>query len=249
MTLVTRNPRWGTVGGVLALLLALFAAPTYAQGVGTVSGQVADGNLDLPVPGANVRLQGTTIGAATDVDGIFSFTAPEGEYTLVVSALGFTTVSQPIQVRSGANVDLNIVLEEDALLLDDVVVTGYSNRERRNVATSISSIDGSEIEDLPVASVDGALQGRSAGVTVLRSSGTPGGGISVRVRGSTSISGSNEPLYVVDGVVLFNSAGGLSGINPSDIQSVEVLKGGEAAIYGSQGSNGVILITTKRGRR
>lgn len=260
MTLVTLNPRKGALGGVMALLLALLATPAFAQTVGTISGQVSEADTDLPVPGANVRLEGTTLGAATDVDGVFSFTAPEGEYSLVISALGYTTVSQPIAVRPGANVDLNITLDADALLLDDVVVTGYSTRERRNLATSISTIEGTTIAELPAATADAALQGRAAGVTVLRSSGTPGSGVSVRIRGATSITGSNQPLYIVDGVPVgsgSNSAIGvgnqglnaLATVDTGDIESIEVLKDAAAtAIYGTRAANGVVIITTKRGR-
>jgi TonB-dependent starch-binding outer membrane protein SusC len=260
MSSLSRSPRRGALGGVVALLLALLAGPVSAQGVGTISGQITAIDLDLPVPGANVRLQGTTLGAATDAEGVFSFSAPAGDYTVVITALGYRTVSRPLTVRNGANTDLNVELAEDALLLDQVVVTGYGSRERRNLATSISTIDGAEIEDIPVATVDGALQGRSAGVTVLRSSGTPGGGISVRIRGATSISGSNEPLYVIDGVPVatgsYSALGvgnqgtnALASINTQDIESIEILKDAAAtAIYGTRAANGVVLITTKRGR-
>ena len=247
----------------LLILGLLFAAPPAAsaqgQTVGTLSGQVTDADLGLPLPGVNIRLQGTSIGAATDIDGVFSLTAPAGDYTLVVSFTGFTTVTQPVTVQATGGTDLNIELSQDPLRLDDVVVTGYSNRERRNLATSISTIDGAELQDVPAASVDNALQGRSAGVTVLRSSGTPGGGVAVRVRGGTSINGSNEPLYVVDGVPVaegsFSALGvgnqgtnALSTLDTQDIESIEVLKDAAAtAIYGTRAANGVVLITTRRG--
>ena len=242
------------------LILAAVAPQASAQRVGTVSGLVTDADLQAPVPGVNVRLQGTTLGASTDADGRFSLNAPAGDYVLVVSFTGYTTVRRDVTVPASASVDLDIVISQDPLELDDVVVTGYSNRERRNLATSVSSIDGSEIDDIPVSSVDGALQGRSAGVTVLRSSGTPGGGVSVRVRGSTSINGSNEPLYVVDGVPVAtgdfaaNGAGNqdlnaLSTIDTQDIESIEILKDAAAtAIYGTRAANGVVLVTTRRGR-
>ena len=257
----TRSVSWGALGGALALLALLLAAPAQAQiRVGTISGQVSDGDIGGPLPAVNVRLDGTTIGATTDVDGVFSFTAPAGEYVVVFSFTGYTTVREPVTIQASASVDLNVDMSQDPLQLDDVVVTGYSNRERRNLATSISSIDGSELQDIPVASVDNALQGRSAGVTVLRSSGTPGGGVSVRVRGGTSINGSNEPLYVVDGVPVaeggFSALGvgnqgtnALSTLDTQDIESIEVLKDAAAtAIYGTRAANGVVLITTRRGR-
>ncbi len=151
-------------------------------------------------------------------------------------------------------------INADVLGLDDVVVTGFSTTARRNVTASIGSVGGEKLRDTPVATADAALQGRVAGVTVLRSSGTPGGGVSVRVRGATSINGSNEPLYVIDGVPVtsgsFSNVGAgnqglnaLSTLSPSDIQSMEVLKDAAAsAIYGTRGANGVVLITTRRGQ-
>ena len=261
MHTLSRRSLWGAFGGALALLTVLFlAAPASAQTIGTISGQVSDGDIGGPLPGVNVRLQGTTLGASTDVDGVFSISAPAGDYTIVFSFTGFTTIRQPVTVRATAGTDLNVEMSQDPLQLDDVVVTGYSNRERRNLATSISSIDGADLQDVPVASIDNALQGRSAGVTVLRSSGTPGGGVSVRVRGGTSINGSNEPLYVVDGVPVaegsFSALGvgnqganALSTLDTQDIESIEVLKDAAAtAIYGTRAANGVVLITTRRGR-
>ena len=258
---LSRRSPWGALGGVLALLALLIAAPAaFAQTVGTISGQVSDAEIDGPLPGVNVRLEGLTIGTTTDADGVFSFSAPAGDYTIVFSFTGYSTIRQPITVRATTGTDLNVEMSPDALRLDDVVVTGYSNRERRNLATSISSIDGAELQDIPVASVDNALQGRSAGVTVLRSSGTPGGGVAVRVRGGTSINGSNEPLYVVDGVPVasgnFSGFGvgnqgtnALSTLDTQDIESIEVLKDAAAtAIYGTRAANGVVLITTRRGR-
>ena len=196
----------------------------------------------------------------TDTEGAFSFTAPPGTYTVSVAAIGFATVQQPLTVPPGQPVTLNVTLAEDPLQLDDVVVTGYSSRERRNIATAIASIDGTELEDLPVASIDNVLQGRAAGVTVLRSSGTPGGGVSVRIRGGTSINGSNEPLYVIDGVPVsegtFSNLGvgnqgtnALSTLDTQNIESIEILKdAASTAIYGTRAANGVVLITTKRGR-
>ena len=260
MSLLPQGASWRALGGALALLSLLLAAPAQAQTLGTVSGQVSDADIDGPLPGVNVRLQGLTIGATTDADGLFSISAPPGDYTIVFSFTGYTTVREPVTIPGAGSIDLNVELSQDPLQLDDVVVTGYSNRERRNLATSISSIDGAALEDLPTASVDNALQGRSAGVTVLRSSGTPGGGVSVRVRGGTSINGSNEPLYVVDGVPVaegsFSALGvgnqgtnALSTLDTQNIESIEILKdAASTAIYGTRAANGVVLITTKRGR-
>ena len=247
--------------GSLAVLLALIAGPgALAQSVGTVEGAVNDANLGTPVPGVNLRLDGTTIGASTDADGRYSFSAPAGDYTLVASFVGYSTQRIQISIPASQSIEANFDLAQDALRLDEAVVTGYGTRERRNVATSISSIDGAAINELPAATADAALQGRAPGVTVLRSSGTPGGGVSVRIRGATSISGSNQPLYVVDGVPVSsgsNSAIGvgnqglnaLATVDTGDIESIEVLKDAAAtAIYGTRAANGVVIITTKRGR-
>lgn len=258
--LITRTMRHllTTVGLGLVLLVL---APGLAQAqVGTVQGRVTQTNTGDPIPGANVVLEGTQIGTATDPNGSYRFNAPAGSYTLVVSAIGFKRTTQPITIRAGETVTANITVEEDVLRLDDLVVTGYSTQERRNLSTSITSVSGDDIRSLPVMTTDAALQGRAAGVTVLRSSGTPGGGVSVRVRGSTSISGSNQPLYVVDGVpVTSDSYSGLNAgnqglnalatIDPADIASIEVLKDAAAtAIYGTRAANGVVVITTRRGQ-
>ena len=261
MPTVTRSVARGALGGAIALLLVLLAAPTaFAQGVGTLTGQVVSQDTGEPVIGANIRLEGTSLAAATDIDGVFTFSVPAGSYTAVISAISYSTVRQPITIQSGATFTLDVQMSEDALLLDDVVVTGYGARERRNLATSISTISGADLQDVPATTVDGALQGRAAGVTVLRSSGTPGGGVSVRVRGSTSISGSNQPLFIIDGVPVSSGSGsaigvgnqglnGLASIDVTDIESIEVLKDAAAtAIYGTRAANGVVLVTTKRGR-
>ena len=259
---LSRRAPWGAIGGVLALLTVLFTAPVSAQStsVGTLSGQVSDGDIGGPLPGVNVRLEGTTLGATTDAEGIFSISAPSGDYTVIFSFTGFTTIRQPITIRPTANTDLNVEMGQDLNELDNVVVTGYGARERRNLATSISTIDGAELQDVPSTTVDGALQGRAAGVVVLRSSGTPGGGVSVRVRGATSISGSNQPLFIIDGVPVSSGSGsaigvgnqglnGLASIDVTDIESIEVLKDAAAtAIYGTRAANGVVLVTTRRGR-
>ncbi len=244
---------------LLGALLLLVPAVAQAQ-VGTVQGVVTERGTGITVPGVNVTLEGTTIGTATDLEGRYEFSAPVGTYTLVVSAIGYKRYTQPVTITESGTVTANAVIEQDVLGLDDVVVTGYGTTERRAVSTSISSVDGNEIRDLPPTSTDAVLQGRVAGVTVLRSSGTPGGGVSVRVRGATSISGSNQPLYVVDGVPVNSSSlsslgagnqglNALSTIDPSDIASIEVLKDAAAtAIYGTRAANGVVLVTTRRGQ-
>ncbi|MGY3090645.1 TonB-linked SusC/RagA family outer membrane protein [Hymenobacter sp. UYAg731] len=216
-----------------------------------VTGRVtgADGT---GVPGVTVLVRGTAIGTSTSLDGTFSLTAPEGS-TLVFSFVGFTT--QTAVVASGTPV--NITLREDAQKLNEVVVVGYGTQDRGSVSSAISSVSGHDIATQPVADPTQALQGRAAGVTVTQNSGAPGGagGTAVRVRGITS-AGNNSPLYVVDGFPLPSSdAEGksvenqLNAINPNDIETIDVLKDASAtAIYGLRAANGVVIITTKRGK-
>jgi TonB-linked SusC/RagA family outer membrane protein len=245
---------------LFSALLGLLFVPTVLAQVGTIQGTVVD-QTGTPVPGANVVFANTTFGTATNLDGGYEFTAPAGTYELVVSAIGYRTQRVAgVDITDGGTTTRDVVIDEDVLGLDDIVVTGFSQTERRNVTTSIGSVSRDVLQDTPVQTADAALQGRVAGVTVLRSSGTPGGGVSVRVRGATSISGSNEPLYVIDGVPItaddFGNLGAgnqglnvLSTLDPADIQSMEVLKdAAAAAIYGTRGANGVVLITTRRGQ-
>ena len=216
-----------------------------------VTGRVtgADGT---GVPGVTVLVRGTSIGTSTALDGTFSLTAPEGS-TLLFSFVGFTT--QTATVASGTPV--NVTLREDAQALNEIVVVGYGTQERGSISSAISSVSGHDIATQPVADPTQALQGRAAGVTVTQNSGAPGGagGTEVRVRGITS-AGNNSPLYVVDGFPLPSSdAGGnsvenqLNAINPNDIETIDVLKDASAtAIYGLRAANGVVIITTKRGK-
>ncbi|MBJ6145215.1 TonB-dependent receptor [Siccationidurans sp. BT559] len=223
----------------------------------TVTGRVTDQKTGEGLPGATVLLKGTTTGVSTSVDGRFTLNVPETGGTLVISSLGMAT--QEVAIGSRTNIDL--VLTADNKELSEVIVTGYGQQlERREVTGAIASVSSAQYKDQPVIGVDQALQGRAAGVQVTQNSGTPGSGISVRVRGAASINGSNEPLYVVDGlpVVTGNTTqlgsgnqltNGLNDLNPNDIESIEVLKdAAAAAIYGSRASNGVVLITTKRGK-
>lgn len=193
------------------------------------------------IPGATVIVKGTTIGTATDLDGKFSLDVPEGGI-LVVSFVGFTTR----EIQMGNQQVLEIVLKEDAAQLDEVVVVGYGSQKKSDLTGAISSLSS---EDLTsggtVSNVAQAIQGRASGVVVTQNSKAPGGSMSIRIRGANSVSSSNEPLYVVDGLPTDNGIN----INPQDIASMEILKDASAtAIYGSRGANGVVLITTKRGK-
>lgn len=203
----------------------------------TVSGVVVDAS-GVSIPGANIVVQGTTTGAVTDFDGNFSIAASSGD-VLEVSFIGYVT--QSISVTNQSN--LRVVLEEDAENLDEVVVIGYGTARKSDLTGAVSKVTSKSFENQPMVRVEDALQGRAAGVTVA-GSGNPGAGIKVRVRGVNSLTGNNDPLVVIDGVF----GGDLRTLNPNNIASMEVLKDASAlAIYGSRGSNGVILVTTKKG--
>ncbi|MCU0444336.1 MAG: TonB-dependent receptor [Microscillaceae bacterium] len=220
----------------------------------TIRGKIVDSETKLAIPGVSVFVKGTTVGSVTDAEGNFSLNAPQGA-TIVVQSLGYT--SQEIATGTSATIDINLVA--DTKQLNEVVVVGYGTQDKRELTSSVAKVSSEIIKDLPVAGIDQALQGRAAGVQISTNSGTPGGGITVRVRGASSIAASNQPLYVIDGIPMITGDfsqlgfGGqatnvLNDLNPSDIQSIEVLKdAASASIYGSRASNGVILITTKRG--
>lgn len=205
-----------------------------------VSGTVTD-NGNLPLPGVTVVIKGTSIGVSTDFDGKYSLS--EGitnNSILVFSYLGFKT--QEILVN-GKSV-INVQMQEDASVLDEVVLVGYGSQLKKDITGAVASIDGESFESRPNTQVGSLLQGQSAGVQVISGSGKPSDGFSVRIRGTNSINASSEPLYVVDGVPTNDTRS----INPSDIDTITVLKdASSAAIYGAQGANGVVLITTKRG--
>lgn len=223
---------------VLPLFL-LFITGALAQGF-TVQGKVTDEN-DVGLPGVTVLLKGTTIGTATNIDGSFSLSVPDESETLVVSFIGYQTQEVPINNRA----TINVSLAPDAKALEEVVVVGYGTQRKRDLTGSISQVEPSEVNVVATPNVTEALQGRTAGVSVL-SSAEPGGSPTVRVRGTGSISAGNDPLIVVDGFPLVNA--NLSDINSNDIASIEVLKDASAtAIYGSRGANGVIIVTTKQG--
>ena len=222
-----------------------------------VSGRVIDQTSGEGLPGVTVLLKGTTTGISTNADGRYTLAVPDAGGTLVFSSVGMVT--QEAAIGGRANVDA--VLASDNKQLSEVVVTGYGQVEsRRDLTSSIATVNSAQFKDQPVIGVDQALQGRAAGVQVFQNSGTPGAGIAVRVRGAASISGSNEPLYVVDGLPIITGSSsqlgtgnqginGLNDLNPNDIATIEVLKdAASAAIYGSRASNGVVLITTKRGK-
>ncbi|MDH5380690.1 MAG: TonB-dependent receptor [Cyclobacteriaceae bacterium] len=229
-----------------------------------VNGKVISSEDKKPIPGVNIIIKGTTRGVTTDAEGNFRIEVPDSKSVLIFSFIGFT--SQEIEV--GNQTTINLTLEVDITQLETVVVIGYGTQKKSDLTGAVSSISEEDMKATIVNSFDQALQGRVAGVQVFQNSGQPGGGVSIRIRGVNSINSSAEPLYVIDGIPISGAASGtavgfdwsgggngqtavsaLATINPADIISVEVLKDASAtAIYGSRGSNGVVLITTKKGK-
>ncbi|MDR6197389.1 TonB-dependent receptor [Siphonobacter sp. SORGH_AS_0500] len=212
-----------------------------AQGL-TVTGKVTAKGDGAPLVGVSVLVQGTTTGATSDVAGNYRVTVPGSEAVLIFSQVGMKR--QTITVGNRTQID--VVLEEDAGNLDEVVVVGYGAQKKSVVTGAISSVKASDLATMPITRVDEALQGRASGLTITQSSGQPGSNSSVRVRGLTTLN-NNDPLWVIDGVVVDN--GGIGYLNQSDIESIEVLKDAASqAIYGARAAAGVILVTTKKGK-
>ena len=208
------------------------------QGTYHLTGTIVDGYGE-PVIGANVVEKGTTNGAITDLDGNFSLNVQQNAI-LVFSYVGYK--SQEMK----ATRQMKVTLQEDNEVLDEVVVIGYGSVKRKDVTTAISSVSTKDLDMRPIVSAGQAIQGKAAGVSVIQPNGTPGGEMSIRVRGTTSMNGSNDPLYVVDGVPVDN----IKFLSPNDIESMEVLKdAASAAIYGAQAGNGVVLITTRKAKK
>ncbi|GAA5219402.1 TonB-dependent receptor [Membranihabitans marinus] len=205
-----------------------------------VSGVVRDNNEE-PLIGVNVRIKGEDVGTSTDINGEFLIENVNENATLVFSYIGYQTIEIPVDGRN----KLDVTMITDSEVLNEVVVVGYGTVQRRELTGSVTSLDRREILSEPTYSVESVLQGRAAGVDVVATSFRPGAGATVRIRGARSMVASNDPLIVMDGIPI---DGNLMDINPSDIASIEILKDASAtAIYGSRGSNGVILITTRRG--
>lgn len=249
-----------TIVWILFLMPLLVVGQKRAEATinSTLSGKVIDSRNRLPLPGASVHIKGTTHEVLTDDDGKFNFvTGQTFPYVLIVSYVGFHTTELTV-----AKSPVEISLKETNSQLDEVVVTGYGTTKRSDFTGSLSSVSKQALNLDRTSSPERLLQGTISGVHVTQSSGQPGGGVSIRVRGGTSIAAGNEPLYVIDGFPVSNGnsitdAGvtngpkinPLSTINPSDIESIDVLKDASAtAIYGSRGANGVVLITTKKGK-
>jgi TonB-linked SusC/RagA family outer membrane protein len=232
----------------------------------TLSGVITD-DTGSPLPGASIAEKGTANGVISDFDGTFSIAVADSNAVIVITYLGFDSV----EVNAADFSDnMNISLSESSSALDEIVITGYGRQVKRNITGAVSAISLKQIENLPLATFENAIQGQIAGVQVTEASGEPGAGATVRVRGVGSISAGNEPLYVIDGFPISKNVGigvqgdnfrrrssfrppsqnPLANLNPNDIESIQVLKDAStASIYGSRGSNGVIIITTKRGKK
>lgn len=247
--------------GVLLLLSAIFLPVSLVAQNRVVTGIITDQNA-APLAKASVTVKGSKTSVMSDGNGAFKITVPDAAKVLVVSFVGMKSKEVSIENKSSLLITLDLADSK----LNEVVVIGYGTRRRADISSSISSVNARDIKDIPVSGVDQALQGKVAGVSVTNNSGQPGGGVSIRVRGITSIN-SNDPLIVIDGVPFFSNTisnsgyaglGGSDGqtgnsvmstLNPNDIESIDVLKDASAqAIYGSQAANGVILITTKKGK-
>ena len=238
---------------LLYILLYLSSCVAFAQDI-IISGKVTESSDGVTgIPFVNVVVKGTTIGTTTDFDGNYKLKVPPTADTLRFSFIGYLTVQEPISGRSVIDVQMGA----DAKTLEEIVVVGYGAIKKSELTSSISSLRGDVVARTPNQSFESALQGRSAGVMIQNTSGRLGEGINIRIRGASSLSASNQPLYVIDDIPINSSSSAISGnsainpisaINPNDIESIQILKdAGATAIYGSRAANGVILITTKKG--
>ncbi|MFA5326522.1 MAG: TonB-dependent receptor [Prolixibacteraceae bacterium] len=246
---------------VLIMVLAAMGASanTYMEGVsqGKVTGKVTDASTGESLPGVNVVVKGTSIGLISDSDGTFTIDVPSSNSVLIFSFIGYKT--QEVGISNKNQIDVH--LEKENIQLNEVVAIGYGSQKKRDISGSIVSVNSASIDKTPVKDLMSALQGRASGVQVVSNSGAPGDGITVTVRGQSSLNSGNSPLYVIDGVPIETSPlsvlngyeqhqlSPLASINPQDIESIEILKdAASTSIYGSRAANGVVLITTKRGQ-
>lgn len=219
----------------------IFYSPPPAPPI-NISGKVSN-DLGQPLAGASIKIKGSTMGTVTDADGKFTLQVPDNSAVIIISYVGFEDAEVPVTKSS----TINLSLKPKDLQTEEVVVVGYGIAKRKDLTGAIAQISAKEINAFPSTNIMQALQGRASGVQVLQNSGSPGGNVSVRIRGTNSILGGNEPLYVIDG---FPFSGNPTFLQNADIQSIEVLKDASSiAIYGSRGANGVVIITTKNGSK
>ncbi len=213
-----------------------------------VFGKITDKKTGQPIIGASITVKGTLTGTTTDAYGEFSLQVPDNKAILAIRYVGYETIELPANTTSA----MNIALVENVIGLNEVAIIGYGTQKKQDFTSSISSISAKDIKGIPTISTDALLQGKAAGVQVMTNTGAPGSSVSVKIRGIVT-TGDAKPLYVVDGMPMASGAGdnsfGINSLNPGDIESIQILKdASSAAIYGSRGSNGVVLITTKRGK-
>jgi TonB-dependent SusC/RagA subfamily outer membrane receptor len=241
-----RGWKWSRLVTLLLLsggLAPLVPQAAYAQvaGAHTVTGKITSDNGEA-LPGVTIVVKGTTTGVTTGVDGTYTVSVPGDNSVLIISSVGF----QKKEIAVGNRTSLSQSLVPETQALNEIQVVGYGTQKKSQVTGAISSVSDEQLRDVPVANIGQALQGRAAGITVASNGTAPGQSPTIRIRGNRSLSGSNDPLLVVDGVPY---DGSLNDLNPDDITSLEVLKDASStAIYGARGANGVILITTRRGK-
>lgn len=227
------------MGKAIPMLILMMLLCTVAFAQRTISGKIT-GPDGSPIAGATVAVKGASTATSTGADGSFVINAPNSS-VLVISYIGFDV----LEVSTAGRTDFNIGLKEKTNSLNEVVVTGYTSQAKKDITGSVAVVNTADLKSQPAGNAEQQLQGRASGVTVT-TDGRPGQGASVRIRGFASFSGGNEPLYIVDGV----PTGGISGLNPNDIETMQVLKdAASASIYGARASNGVIIVTTKKGRQ
>lgn len=250
---------------LFSIVMLAFCGNSYSQESNTISGVVTESLQGTPLPGVNIIEKGTQNGTVTDINGRYTITTKTENPVLEYSYVGFLTEEMSAAGKS----EINMTMAEDIAKLDEVLVIGYGTMRKSDLTAAVVSLDEEELQERAATSFESALQGKAAGVYITQNNGAPGGNMSVTIRGISSLSGSNEPLYVVDGVPIFNDnfkgtealnvdrKGGtgqranlLATLNPNDIESIEILKDAAAsAVYGARASNGVVLITTKRGQQ
>lgn len=232
------NDYWILKRLMLLLIFVSGLTDVYSQGR-TINGKVTAQDDGSGIPGASIMVKGTATGAVTDVNGEYSLTVPESS-TLVVSVIGYTTQEIPVGERSR----IDVAMIPDVTSLQEIVVVGYGTQLKKEITGAVQTVTERELRDLPVAQITQKIQGRLAGVQINQTTGKPGQGMSVRIRGQLSVSGGSDPLYVVDG---FPITGNIGSLNPDEIEDITVLKdAASTSLYGSRAANGVVLVTTKK---
>lgn len=237
--------RWCLLTNLLLVWFLSAASPALAQedkSQQAISGKVVDVSDASSLPGVNVLVKNSTLGTVTDTEGNFKLTVPDDTQTLVFSSVGYVTK----EVEIGTQTIINVSMEDDVQSLSEVVVIGYGTVKKENLTGAVAQVKAEALEERAITSVSEGLAGQLAGVQVQQTSGVPGAGLEIRIRGNNTITASSEPLYVVDGIPMDE----INGLNPNDIASIEVLKdASSAAIYGARGAGGVVLLTTKQGKK